>query len=147
MNRVKALPHVYTIDAHSGPEGSVRLTTAGVPELSSAAPAEFGGPGDQWSPEALLLAALADCFSLSFRASARASSLEWSELSCKANGTLDRVDGRLCFTRIDLVARLVLAPGQRADRAERLLRKAETGCPISASLATEIHLDLSIEES
>jgi hypothetical protein len=31
-------------------------------------PREFDGRGNQWSPESLLAAALADCFVLSFRA-------------------------------------------------------------------------------
>ncbi len=143
---MKEFPHVYSIDARSLPEGFVRLSSVGVTELESAPPAEFDGPGNRWSPEGLLLAAVADCFSLSFRASARASSLEWRELCCEARGTLDRVEGRLRFTSIELRATLRVPGGSRTDRAERLLRKAEQSCPVSASLATPIALDVTVIE-
>ena len=45
--------------------------------------AEFGGPGDLWSPETMLAGAVAGCFILTFRAAARASSasIPWRKLN------------------------------------------------------------------
>ena len=43
----------------------------GVRVIESAPPKEFDGPGDQWSPEQLLTAAVADCFVLNFRTMTR----------------------------------------------------------------------------
>ena len=59
-------PHHYGVAAQGNVEGTIELSSPGVPDLESAAPAEFGGPGDKWSPETLLSAAVADCFILSF---------------------------------------------------------------------------------
>ena len=65
---MKAFPHRYTITARSATAGNVRLGGERLPDLESASPAEFGGPGDQWSPETLLVAAVGDCFIMTFRA-------------------------------------------------------------------------------
>jgi len=132
-----AYPHHYTVRAISQAEGSVALASDGLPSLSSAPPRQFGGPGDQWSPETLLVAAAADCLILTFRAIARASKLPWLSLDCDAEGVLDRVDGVTLFTEIRMNARLALPAGGDAERARRLLEKAEKTCLITCSLKAE----------
>lgn len=127
-------PHVYTAAANGRPEGTVALTSPSLPEIATAPPPEFDGPGDVWSPETLLCASLADCFVLSFRAIARASKLEWSELECRVEGVLERVDGVTQFTRYTTFANLKVSPGFDADKARRLLEKADHLCLISNSL-------------
>ena len=52
---VKPLPHHYTVRLTGGPSGYVIVTADGPPELRSAPPLDFDGPGDAWSPEHLLL--------------------------------------------------------------------------------------------
>jgi peroxiredoxin-like protein len=130
-------PHVYTAAAGGRPEGTVALTSAVLPEIVSAPPPEFDGPGGLWSPETLLCASLADCFVLSFRAIARASKLEWSELSCRVEGVLERVDGVTQFTKFTTFASLVVPAGSAAETARRLLDKAEHVCLISNSVRGE----------
>ena len=134
-------PHHYEVNAAASSGSSVMVSAEGLPDLETAAPAQFGGPGDKWSPESLLVAALADCFILTFKAVARASKLEWSDLSVRAAGTLDRVERVIQFTRFDLQAELEISEGMDPDRAERLLHKAEQGCLIRASLKAETHLE------
>jgi organic hydroperoxide reductase OsmC/OhrA len=70
------LPHTYEASAEGGATDSVTVSSPRLATISSAAPKEFDGPGDQWSPETLLMAAVADCFILSFRAVASASQFE-----------------------------------------------------------------------
>jgi organic hydroperoxide reductase OsmC/OhrA len=127
-------PHVYTAAASARPEGTVVLTSPSLPEIATAPPPEFDGPGDVWSPETLLCASLADCFVLSFRAIARASKLEWSELECRVEGVLERVDDVTQFTGYTTFASLKVPPGFDAAKARRLLDKAEHLCLISNSL-------------
>lgn len=138
------LPHRYRVSANANAADNVMLRSPGIPDLESAAPAQFGGPGDRWSPETLLVAAVADCFLLSFRAVARASKFEWEALTCEVDATLDKVDRATQFTRFDLAATLTLPPGGDADKASRLLEKAEHVCLISNSLKAESHLEISI---
>ncbi len=134
------LPQNYSAGANAKPLGNVTLTVTGLPSLESAAPKEFGGPGDQWSPEDLLVAAVADCFVLSFRAIAAASKFEWLDLNCQATGKLDKVERAIQFTEINIEATLTVATGTDESRAQRLLEKAEQACFITNSLKTTAHL-------
>ena len=144
---MQELPHHYLVAADAKATGNVVLSSSGVANLDSAPPAEFGGPGDQWSPESLLVAAVADCFILSFRAIARASRLEWDSLSCKVEGKLDRIDRVTQFTAFDVTATLDIPQDTDASKAQRLLEKAEQVCLITNSLKAESHLEASVRES
>lgn len=130
-------PHRYRVEAAGEAEGSVRVSGLGLPPLSTGVPTQFGGPGEQWSPETLLVAAAADCFILTFRAIAQSSKLPWGRLACTGEGVLDRVDGVTRFTGLALTARLTLPPGGDAEKARRLLEKAERACLVTNSLALE----------
>ncbi len=123
------------VGAQAGGAGDVILGAATLPDLATAAPPEFDGPGGRWSPETLLCGAVADCFILSFRAYARASRFDWQHLACRVVGTLDRVDGTARFTHFATHATLRLAAGADTDKARLLLDKAEHGCLISNSLS------------
>lgn len=139
------LPHRYVVTAVPDPGHLVRLTSPGVPALSTAAPVEFDGPGEAWSPETLLVGAAADCFAITFRGVARASQLPWLAMTCEAAGTLDRVDGVMRFVRIDLDARLTVPEGTSDALAGRVLDKAKRTCLITNSLTADVHLHTSIE--
>ena len=137
---MKPFPHHYSVEASAAATGSIDLRADGLPPLTSAAPSEFDGPGDQWSPETLLVAAVADCFALTFRAIARASKLEWVNLRSRATGTLDRDDRVTRFVAVQIEADLTLPAGGDADAAERLLEKAEKNCLVSNSLDLSVDL-------
>jgi len=132
---MRPYPHHYSVEATARGTGTVALSAAGLPSLQTAPPAEFDGPGDQWSPETLLVGAVADCFILTFRAIARASSLSWTDLRCDAVGTLDRVEGATRFTQLEMHAHLTVPAGVDTGKARRLLEKAEKTCLITNSLA------------
>jgi organic hydroperoxide reductase OsmC/OhrA len=132
------------VSADAKSSGNVLLSSAGVADLPSAPPAEFGGPGDQWSPESLLVASVADCFILSFRAIARASRLEWDTLSCSVDGTLDRIDRTTQFTGFKVSATLHVPAGTDQEKAQRLLEKAEHVCLITNSLKADSYLESTV---
>ena len=137
---MQQLPHHYFVGAAASQQGSVMLSSPGLPELATAPPAEFGGPGDLWSPETLLVGAVANCFILSFRAIARASRLEWQQLSCLVEGVLDRVEGKTLFIELNLAVKLQIAAGIDEVRAQRILEKAEETCLITNSMSARIEL-------
>lgn len=138
-------PHHYSVVAIAGTQGGVALESAGLPAIQSAPPAEFGGPGDQWSPETLLVAAVADCFVLTFRAIAGLSRFQWISLTCDVAGTVDRVDRVTQLTEIEVRARLRVPHGAKEDQAVRLLRKAEETCLVTNSLKVRPHLEAAVE--
>jgi organic hydroperoxide reductase OsmC/OhrA len=139
-------PHRYTVAAASEPTGDVRLSGDRLPALPSAPPVEFDGPGDRWSPETLLCAAVADCFQLSFRAIARASRFEWRSLECTVEGTLDKVESTPRFTEIIVRATLHAPAGANRERAVRLMEKAEQACLITNSLRATCRLEPTVVE-
>jgi organic hydroperoxide reductase OsmC/OhrA len=59
---MSALPHSYEVILSGDSSPYATLSTADIPLLRSAPPENFGGPGDAWSPEHLLLAAVESCF-------------------------------------------------------------------------------------
>lgn len=144
---MQGFPHRYPVSARASKDGVVTLDSPGVSQLSSAPPVEFDGPGDQWSPESLLTAAVADCIVLTFRAIARASKLDWNELELNIDGTLDRVDRVTRFTHFDIQALLKVPSGTDADKAKLLLEKAEKSCLVSNSLNAEFSMTVSVETS
>ncbi len=137
-------PHHYVVNASVRPVGDVPLFTEGTRVIESAPPKEFDGPGNQWSPEGLLTAAVADCFALGFRAIAAASKYAWVSLESSTHGTLDRVEGKMRFTRFETHAKLHVPAGADVERGRRLLEKAELTCLVSNSLNSERHLTVEI---
>lgn len=142
---MQEFPHCYSVAAQADAEGDVALESARLPALATAPPAEFGGPGDRWSPETLLVGALADCFVLTFRAIARASKLPWLSLRCDVEGTLDRVERVTQFTSFRVRAALRVPAGANAEQAKRLLARAEQSCLITNSLKGNSHLEAKVE--
>lgn len=138
---MRDFPHHYIVAAAGVPAGDVQLTAEALPRLATASPAEFGGPGDRWSPETLLVGAVADCFVLTFRGVAAASKLSWTSLTCRVSGTLDRIERATQFTNFEIDAHLEVPAGVDRDRAQRALEKAERNCLITNSLKGTIHLN------
>ena len=141
---MKDFPHQYSVQASAGTDTDVLLSAAGIPALPTASPAEFGGPGDRWSPETLLVGAIANCFILTFRAVARASKLPWTAVQCHVTGTLDRVDRVTQFMAFELHAQLWIPQGTNGELAQRSIDKAERACLIANSLKAPVHLQMEI---
>ena len=137
---MKPYPHQYEVRATAQAKGRVRLSADGLPDLLTDAAAAHGGPGDAWSPGALLVGAAVDCFTLAFRIVANASRFEFRELECRAEGTIDASDGdpRLVALRLD--AELIVGADVRESRAQRLLHTAERNCLITNSLRAPVSL-------
>jgi organic hydroperoxide reductase OsmC/OhrA len=134
------LPHIYRVAASAEGAANVILSADGLPELETAGPPEFGGPGDVWSPETMLVGAVANCFVLSFRAIARAAKLEWLTLECEAEGDLDKVEKLTQFTAFRVSAKLVVPRGTSETKANTILEKAEKYCLITNSMKADSHL-------
>jgi peroxiredoxin-like protein len=138
-------PHRYTVTAASSGDVDVVLDSPGIPRLVTAAPAEFDGPGTHWSPETMLVGAVANCFILTFRAVAKRSNFAWTSLSCEVEGTLDRVDRVTQFTAFTVRAALGVPPGADEAQARRLLEKSEQACLITSSLKGPSHLEATVQ--
>lgn len=139
-------PQRYQVNAAAEPEGEVLLLTDGPSRpLRTLPPSLLGGPGDRWSPETLLVGAIADCFALTFRAVARAAKLSWLSLECDADGMLDRVDRTMQFTAFEIRAYLRIAQGVDEGEARRVLGRAKDACLISHSLKAPCRLVMHVD--
>ena len=135
------LPHRYTTSLSGHPAGFGRISASGLPTLDVAQPPEFGGPGNAWTPEHLLLAAVEGCYLFTLRAYARASQIQFRELNLVADGTVNREEGVTKFTEIVLRPRLVVGDDVQVERVTKLLQRVERACLVSASLSTPIRVD------
>ena len=144
---MKPLPHHYSVHLSAEPVGYADVGSPGLPTLRVAAPLDFDGPGDAWSPEHLLLAAVQGCLLLTFRAMARASQLPFVSLEVETSGTVDRKEGVTRFTEIVLRPRLTVPAGGSHERARRILERSEKACLVSASVATPIRMEATILET
>jgi len=141
---VHPYPHSYVVAARGENSGSVTVAAQDLPDLETAPPPQFDGPGGQWSPETLLCAAVADCFILTFRALARAGRLDWRRLECRVDGNLERVDRVPQFTAFKSIATLHVPPGTDVARASKLLEQAEHGCLVANSLRARRALETQV---
>ncbi len=135
------LPHHYVVTASARGKDNVILSSNNLPDLETAGPPEFGGPGDVWSPETLLVGAVADCFILSFRAIARSARLDWLTLTCEATGELDKIEKFTQFVGFTVKAELTIPDEKYRKKAATILEKAEKYCLITNSMKADSHLD------
>ena len=118
------------------------LKSSGLPTLDVAAPPEFQGRENTWTPEHLYVGSVASCFMTTFLAIAELSKLEFRSLSVKAEGRLKRAEGSgYEMTEIILRPTLVVRYGRDLERASRMLEKAEKKCLISNSIKTKVKLE------
>lgn len=91
--------------------------------LDFSAPPEFHGEPDLWTPEHLLVSAVATCFVTTFLAIAELSKLEPRSLEVAAEGKVEKTEGHFQFTRIILRPVLTINHESDRERAHRLLEK------------------------
>jgi osmotically inducible protein OsmC len=93
------------------------------------------------SPEELLAAAHASCFSMAFSSELAKAGFTAEHLDVTAEVTFDRVDGRWTVISSALIVR-GRVPGMDEDRFRSLAEVARDGCPISRALAGSVSLSV-----
>jgi peroxiredoxin-like protein len=111
------------------------------------APAEFGGLEGRWTPEELLMTALASCFTTTFHTIAASSKFEYTDLAVEAEGTVRKTDTGYCFSEIVMRPCLTIRAEEQRERAISLLQKAKSLCLVSRALATAPRFEARIETS
>ena len=111
------------------------------------APPEFGGLEGRWTPEDLLMTALASCFTTTFHAIASYSKFEYTDLEVEAEGTVSKTDSGYCFSEIVIRPSLKIPNEEQRERAISLLHKAKELCLVSRALATPQKFEIQVEVS
>ncbi len=100
-------------------------------------PPAFGGMDGRWTPEDLLLCAVASCFTTTFQALAENSKFDYTDLQVQADGDIRKADSGYNFTEITIRANLTIAEPEEQARAIKLLHKAEGLCMVSRALSVK----------
>ena len=137
-------PHRYKAAANGAAEGIIDTSSPGLESIPAMPPPEFDGPGDKWSPETMLVAAVANCFVLTFRAVARASKFEWNSVTCEVVGVLDRPERVTQFTEFYIDVALRVPSGTDEHKAHRLAEKSEQVCLVTNSLTGRKILNVAV---
>jgi peroxiredoxin-like protein len=109
------------------------------------APPEFGGLQGRWTPEDLLITAVASCFTTTFHAMAVNSHFAYADLAVEGEGIVRKTDRGYRFAEITLRPSLTIAQEEQRERAEALLQKAKELCLVARALAVELKFEPRIE--
>lgn len=137
------LPHEYTVTLRSPRAGDARVRSGRRPVLDVGPPPEFDGTPDVWSPEHLLLGALATCYTTTFRALAARAALPVVSLDVQARGTLEKTSEGLQFTAFALDVRAGI-DGAGTDAVRSVLENAKRHCIVSNSVRAPVTLSLDV---
>ncbi len=115
--------HTYQVVAwwSSGRTGLAKCDSA-PNAIHFTAPPEFGGVQGRWTPEALLLCAIASCYTTTFRA-------------VEAQGAIRKADSGYEFGEIMIRPKLTISSEEEQPRALRLLEKTKNLCLVSRALS------------
>ena len=60
---------------------------------------------------------------------------------CGSKGILDKVDGRLVMSEVQLFPEVVIKDESQSERAQRILEKSEKVCLISNSICSKVTME------
>jgi organic hydroperoxide reductase OsmC/OhrA len=130
--------HTYRVVAwwSSGKTGLAK-TDAAPNAIHFTAPPEFGGLEGRWTPESLLLCAIAGCYTTTFRAIAEYSKFEYADLEVQVEGAIKKVESGYAFTQIVIRPNLSITNETEHPRALKLMQKAKGLCLVGRALSVE----------
>lgn len=143
---------IYTTSSHGESNSdNMEISASGIKnKIISTTPREFQGPGfqgdqDQWSPEDLFSASISSCYLLSFKALAKARKMDWDKIDVKADATLDRKDGNLAFTSVEIQPELVVRGEENVDAYMKLLEETKDKCLVTNAVNCSLKLNPKIK--
>lgn len=128
--------HTYRVVAWwaSGKTGLVKSDSA-PNAIHFTTPPQFGGVEGRWSPEDLLLSAVASCFTSTFHALAERSSFHFTDLDVEVKRRVNKSESGYLFSEIVIRPTVKISAQEYRTHAERLMEKAKRLCLVSRALA------------
>lgn len=143
MNR---FPMEYEVALEKSDRKPMEVHSSARPCLVVGPPLELGGSDVWWSPEHLLVAALASCITATFSALAERAELHVSEVRCRARGTLDRKEGHIAFSSMHLEMEITVL-AHEVERARGVAADAKKRCFVAGSLRCPVELLVDVKAS
>ncbi len=136
--------NVYFYDTEVQWAGGRRLGQVhanGLPAVTFSTPPEFKGEAGFWTPEHLFVASAEACLMATFLGIAENSHLPVVSYRSSARGKLESVAGLgLRFTEIAIFPEVEIEAAHR-QKAEQVMRKAETSCLIASSMNVGLRVE------
>jgi organic hydroperoxide reductase OsmC/OhrA len=108
--------------------------------------AELGGLQGRWTPEQLLLCALAGCFTTTFNDVARSAKFEYTDLEVEIEGSVRRTRATGCnFNEILIRPRLKVHSEDQVEAGLTLLRRTKSVCMISRAITVPQTMEPTVE--
>jgi organic hydroperoxide reductase OsmC/OhrA len=141
-----AAEYIYRVAAWwtSGRTGLAKCESAPNPIHFSEAP-EFGGLEGRWTPEQLLLCALAGCFTTTFQDVAQGAKFEYTDLEVEVEGSVHHNTLGCNFCEITIRPRLTVHSEEEFEAALGLLRKTKAVCLVSRAITVPQTLEPRVE--
>jgi peroxiredoxin-like protein len=128
----------------SGRTGIARSSSA-PNAIHFTSPPAFGGLEGRWTPEDLLLCAIASCYTTTFRALAENSKFEYTDLQVEVESSISKADTGFSFGEVLIRANLTIPQQEDQARANKLLDKAKGLCLVSRALSVEQKFELHVQ--
>lgn len=138
--------HTYHVTAWwaSGQTGITKSDSA-PNAVHFAAPPQFGGLEGRWSPEDLLLSAVASCFTTTFQAVARYSKFDFLDLEVQVEGVVGKTGSGYAFSGMVIRPKLTVSDENAQARGLELLKKAKGLCLVSRAVNVAQGFEAQIE--
>ena len=119
--------------------GRLRVASGAFPEQAVTFDARTGSPDGKTSPEELIAAAHATCFSMAFSNTLATNGAPPEQLEVTATCTLERLPSGLRITAMELAVRGRVSNIDEA-RFQELAQLAESKCPVSNALRGNVDI-------
>jgi organic hydroperoxide reductase OsmC/OhrA len=109
------------------------------------APTESGDVQGRWTPEDLLLTALAACFTTTFHSITSYPKFAYIDLQVEVDGTVSKIDSGYGFSEIVIRPNLTITGEENRERAISLLQKTAKLCLVSRALTNAPKFEIAVE--
>ncbi len=143
---MQRFPMEYGVELHKTDGDPMEIAAGHRRRLVVGLPSELGGSAEWWSPEHLLVAAVASCMSGTFFALAERAKIHVGSYHSRASGLLDRFDGRTAFSSIHLDVVITVLVGD-VERTRAVAIDAKKRCFVAASLLCPVDVVTEVKAS
>jgi len=117
-----------------------KLHAGGNPEVCVAAPPDFGGPHNDWSPEQLLAGAAGAGLMTSALYYLERAGVDLRSYMSNATVTIDKTGEGVAFTEVLVEISMAVADEGDMKKARNAVLCAEKTCPISKALQCQVRV-------
>ncbi|MGA3089601.1 MAG: OsmC family protein [Terriglobales bacterium] len=139
-------PHRFRVVAWwaSGHTGIAKSSSA-LNAIHFTSPPAFGGMEGRWTPEELLLSAIASCYTTTFQTLAENSKFAYIDLQVEVEGEIRKSEVQYDFGEVVIRANLLIPLAAEPSLAAKLLQKADGVCLVSRALSVKHKFEFHVQ--